>query len=338
MLIASVSLGFAVATLIAITAPLDQIPCGGSSGCAAVARSDLSRTLPIPQLGLIYYGILAVTLAVQTSFESVRKALQLPFELVSLLGCAVSLLLTFYSLTAIHAACIWCLVSAVVCCVIPTVAITSKPGLSLSRRGFFTVLISTVIAFLAPILILNWSGYWSLYDGRALEKASFRELVPAGTPSIGSESTTKQSRVLIAFVDLDCSENLSALGKLLKWQAQEGGRSLYIRQYPRSSHVLSFDSAERCICSARRGALRGFLTALLNRPPYTSSELDEILLSASPTHKYISTSELTDARRELGIDVAFAHRIALKTAPFIIDATPPNSPRAISIRELTGQE
>lgn len=96
---------------------IGSLVCGGAQSCGKVqaSRYALFLGVPVAVIGLAGYGcLLAVALAgLQGRFAAGAGATKL-LALVSALGLAFTIYLTYLELFRIHALCRWCLGSAVI--------------------------------------------------------------------------------------------------------------------------------------------------------------------------------------------------------------------------------
>jgi len=88
------------------------IICDGSGGCEIVRASEYSTMfgLPTPTYGLLFYLVLALGALLATPERAGQ--LHLPLVLVTGLGAAVSVYLTYIEAFVIEAWCLWCVISA----------------------------------------------------------------------------------------------------------------------------------------------------------------------------------------------------------------------------------
>lgn len=115
----------------------EKMTCPLDSDCDAVIYSEYSRFLGIPVeiLGLLYYGLIAVSYALFLVLPAFASPL-IVFSVLALTTAAFlfSLYLTFIQAFALKQWCTWCLMSAGLCTIIFATA------LSISEFGFVSLL------------------------------------------------------------------------------------------------------------------------------------------------------------------------------------------------------
>jgi uncharacterized membrane protein len=108
-MLAALALGISI--YLSITWYSDTAPAcvGGSGGCETVQSSDYSELagIPVPLIGAIGYGLIALSLLVPGDAGRMAGAL------LALVAVGFSLYLTYLELFVIDAICQWCVASAV---------------------------------------------------------------------------------------------------------------------------------------------------------------------------------------------------------------------------------
>ncbi len=89
------------------------IPCSLHGGCEVVRASTYAHIFGIstPYYGVVYYVLLALGALLLTPLR--KAALRIPLLVLTGMGLAVSIWLTYLEAFVIQAWCQWCLVSAV---------------------------------------------------------------------------------------------------------------------------------------------------------------------------------------------------------------------------------
>lgn len=92
-------------------AEVGPIPCPLSGGCETVRASQYAQFfgLPTPLYGIVYYLLLAVSALLLPRH---RPTLRIPLLVVTGIGLAVSIYLSYLEAFVIHAWCTWCVASA----------------------------------------------------------------------------------------------------------------------------------------------------------------------------------------------------------------------------------
>ncbi len=129
--LASATAGFSIATVLTLAhTNKTPLPCGGSNGCERVAQdpSSFFHGVPVSAYGMGAYLVLIVLSVLRLKGEILRPA-SLVGLMVSLVGAVASGLLTYHSITKIHATCMWCIGSAAMM-VLSTVSYLATPKLS----------------------------------------------------------------------------------------------------------------------------------------------------------------------------------------------------------------
>jgi uncharacterized membrane protein/protein-disulfide isomerase len=109
--LAFASAGLTIATVLTIAHASDApLPCGGSNGCDRVAHDPSSFFMghPVSAYGIVAYVILVIAAVLRIAGVAIRWSSFVGL-MVSLMGSVLSAFLTYYSITKIHATCLWCL-------------------------------------------------------------------------------------------------------------------------------------------------------------------------------------------------------------------------------------
>jgi len=129
--LACASAGFAIASFLTIAHASNMpLPCGGSGGCDRVAQDPSSyyMGIPVSGFGMAAYAVLIVAGAFRIKGFQLRISSFVGL-MVSLMGVVLSGVLTYHSITKIHATCLWCLGSAAMM-VLSAVAYLATPKAS----------------------------------------------------------------------------------------------------------------------------------------------------------------------------------------------------------------
>ncbi len=111
----------------------EKMICPFNSDCDAVVYSDYSKFfgVPVEILGMLYYGIIAVSHALFLAFPNLISQFSIFTTLVlTIVAFLFSLYLTFIQIFTLKQWCVWCLVSAGICTVI-FVTVLSVSGFGL---------------------------------------------------------------------------------------------------------------------------------------------------------------------------------------------------------------
>jgi len=133
--LACASAGLAIASVLTVAHASNMpLPCGSSAGCDRVAQDPSSyyMGIPVSAFGIGAYLVLILASVMRIYGISIRKWSFVGL-VVSFMGVVVSALLTYYSITKIHATCAWCLGSGAMM-VISTIAYIGTPNASKGIR------------------------------------------------------------------------------------------------------------------------------------------------------------------------------------------------------------
>lgn len=102
--------------------------CLGSGGCGSVQASPYARmgALPVPGLGILFYGAIVALALLAQSWYRRKELLLLSLFGLCLAGAIFSGYLTVVELFVIHAICYWCVASAFIvllACVLTVLAL-----------------------------------------------------------------------------------------------------------------------------------------------------------------------------------------------------------------------
>jgi uncharacterized membrane protein len=104
--------------------------CPLKGHCDSVIHSDYSRFLgvPVENLGMLYYALIAVSYGFAIVFPSLYAPLFASGLLaVTITAFAFSIYLTLLQAFAIKNWCTWCIISAILCAAIFSIAATNSP-------------------------------------------------------------------------------------------------------------------------------------------------------------------------------------------------------------------
>lgn len=306
------SAGVGVSLLLQLTAPLGQIPCAGGNGCEMVAASPLGQALPLPALGIAYYSlVLALVNFGSPGWNAGRILVWL-----SMAGCAVSLTLTSYALAVVGATCIWCLLSALLCCLIASLSCMPDSSPFAFDRGCRLASAGTLALFAGVPIALSCSGYWAIYNGQALARTARAELVAPGRPTLGAANSA--SATVVVFADLDCPSGRELVEHLLAWQGAAPSRCVVLRHAPNDKHLLSRDYGVFVEAAAARNHLIGFLQRVTSEGASSSLKMESQLNQACGRERAISPAEKERAEANIEQDIALLRRLRVKGAPFAV--------------------
>lgn len=206
--LACAAAGLTIATVLTIAhASNTPLPCGGSSGCERVAHDPSSyyMGIPVSVLGMVAYTVLIVVGALRIAGVAIRVS-SFAGLMVSLMGVMVSAILTGYSITRIHATCLWCLSSGAMM-VLSTVAYIATPNASKGLKDGGKPL-SAIPWAVVPILVVTSIALFTKVSRPKppdlssidLAKVSLKQLA-ASSRAVGSASAPV---TIVEFADLLC--------------------------------------------------------------------------------------------------------------------------------------
>jgi len=276
------------------------VPCGPSGGCAKVAADPSAHFLfGIPNAYLGVAGYLALAgLAILRSLRptSEWRGLVSMGYIIASLGTLFSLGLQYYSLTVIHATCLWCLGSAVTMVVILIVyAMLAQEMENLPAAGSPTAVdaedsVIATMGFRTPkadiglVIVLPLVLIIGLATMASTMKASTSvvatgdfskvEFVPKNANVFGVSTSPV---TVVEFADLCCPACQRTSPLVKEFVIQHPGKiRLVYRHYPLTMHELAEPAAVIAECMADDDRFWEFAMSVLalNRQP---KDVDELL-------------------------------------------------------------
>jgi len=299
-------IGLFLAGVLSLEAGMDLVvPCGSSGGCAKVASDPSSHFLfgiPNAYLGVVgYLTLIALGIARAVKPTSGWRPLVSIGYLVASLGTLFSIGLQYYSLTYIHATCMWCLGSAitmVVTLIVYAMLAQELENVSVSSpsadvdpvvatMGYRTPKTDRTMMFALPVLVIIGLSVMAsaMKQGSAigpidpiiLSKVDF---VPKGANMFGVPTSPV---TIVEFADLCCPacQRTSPLVKEFVIQHPGKVRIVY-RHYPLPMHPLSEPAAVigECLADDDRFWEYAMSVMALKRQPNDVSELLGLAKSA----------------------------------------------------------
>jgi len=227
------------------------LPCGGSHGCDQVASDPSSQFLgvPISLFGLLAYMLMAGLALLRICGMPYNRQNILTSLVVSGLGAAGSIGLTWYSVTHIHATCAWCLASLSMMVLLTITHSVLAIGKNLEETGHpltslpWTFVPAGIVCFIAVFGEASKSKEPDLSSVK-LGLASLSELTQIGHV-LGS---IKSPIVIAEFGDLMCPACRAMHQKVLSFQSKHLDKvSLVFSHFPlpkEQGHELSIPAAE----------------------------------------------------------------------------------------------
>ena len=108
----------------------ESLICPLKANCDTVIHSDYSKFLSIPLeiLGMIYYGLLAISYGLLIVFPSLGTPLIVSgLIFVSVCAFTFSVYLTFIQAFVLKNWCTWCIISACICATIFAIDVSNSP-------------------------------------------------------------------------------------------------------------------------------------------------------------------------------------------------------------------
>lgn len=299
-------IGLFLAGVLSLEAGMDLVvPCGSSGGCAKVASDPSSHFLfgiPNAYLGVVGYLAL-IALGCARAVKPVRnwRPLVSLGYIVASIGTLFSIGLQYYSLTQIHATCMWCLGSAITMVVILIVyamlaqelenVTTSAPvgdeDTVVATMGYRAPKSDITMIFALPVLVViglsvmasamqKGSGIGPI-DPDRLAKVDF---VPKGANTFGVATSPV---TIVEFADLCCPACQRTSPLVKEFVIQHPGKAKIVyRHYPLPMHPLSEPAAVISECMADENRFWDFAMSVmaLKRQPNDVGELLALAKSA----------------------------------------------------------
>jgi len=293
------------------------IPCGASSGCETVSESSAAVFLGIP---IAYLGLIAYTLLSLVSWfyllHGNRSLSRLGYA-ISIVGAVVSTGLTWYSITVIHAKCLWCLSSNGIMCVLAIcfAATASSARTSEPSNRTTLVAIGTVLTLVAGFAIIRGSTFlmrgasYAVLDNAALRATPKTELMPSNALVINPSAS---DLTLVVFIDLLCPTCHLEVPKIIRLARGRNVR-VFLLHNPQEVHRGSFDAAvlEQEATDRGQGAL------LLEDA--CDSDVHSVEALAKLKECVLGTdAEVEQAKRQVTRDMDLARRLGIVYDPAII--------------------
>lgn len=257
--------GLFVAGVLSLSHVLDIIPpCGASGGCETVTNHPSSKwfTIPVAYFGFLAYLALAGLGAARAfqGIERTRRLIGLGF-LISAVGTAVSLVLTFYAISVIQATCSWCLASAGLMVLnmiayallaqraadLPAVepdAPDTGVGTAFDFKLFVGLGTALVLSLLMMGATMDSRAKVTAFDPTGMKTLTAAEFAPKGVHAVGPEGAPI---TIVEFGDLMCHACRSSFPEVRAFQQENANKVRWVyRHYPlyqNPSHQLSLPAA-----------------------------------------------------------------------------------------------
>jgi protein-disulfide isomerase/uncharacterized membrane protein len=218
-----------------------HVPCGMSRGCERVASDASSHLLfgiPNADIGLAVYILLAAFAYLRlVSPGGSRLPLTIGY-LLTAVGSLVSIGLTWYSLSIVHAACPWCLTSALVMILLLLIhAVLVQRGKTGEDPvgNFDTILLSSLV--LSTLILLGVVGVGIANRAATLglgeiklENIDPKTIIPEDVHVYGDP---KAPVTIVEFGDLVCPQCREEFPKIKQYVGAHAGQVRYVfRHYP----------------------------------------------------------------------------------------------------------
>jgi uncharacterized membrane protein len=314
--------GLAISTVLTLFHATNMpLPCGGSSGCERVAEDASSVYMGIP---ISVYGIAGYTLLLVVA---ILRILGIKFNFSSLVGLFASgvgtigsAVLTYHSITVIHAICVWCIGSATMM----TVSLLSYLAMSKAKPEDRKEIHPARIGAWAAVPILIISGI-AVFDrpGKVpppdlssvdITKASLAELVGSSR----SQGSPDAPVTIAEFADLSCPACREMNLRLTLFMARTRGKArLLYHHFPLSTlpgHEQSTYAAQLS-SQLNDDDFWNFVNKVYGLPEEPKrADLDRIF--AEMKGKRIRTPQ--EAETEVARDVEIGTRYGIKQTPTYI--------------------
>lgn len=296
------------------------VPCGPDSGCERVQNdpSSMFIGLPVAVYGLLAYATI-LALATLLSIKGKQGILPMALSVTVTVGVCVSGLLTWHSVTVIHAVCQWCLGSALIMLglLFTTLAWLRKPIEPLPPKQ--------VTGLAALLLSLAGGGVFAIAQvssspgpAPVVRSGTLAEIIPEGVPVRGGD-TAKVT--IVEFADLNCRACKEMHGRLLKLLSHYPGQiQLAFRHLPLTTiagHETSYEAAVLAASTASPDQTWAFIDlAYSESRPLTKERLKslyESVVGNAPAPNAKAESERTVKR-----DMTAATKLGIRQTPTYI--------------------
>jgi protein-disulfide isomerase/uncharacterized membrane protein len=196
--------GLFVALTLSLAHAQDRVvPCGGGSGCGAVAADPSSFIFGIP---FAYFGVLAYVALLASSIGRATSPRTKLFDaaatFISGVGTVVSVWLTAHSVFGLHAVCIWCIASAIIMTLSLVFALLAKRFEHPSVGGRFAATTAACLLLLVlGGLAVSMRSLEPPSPSIALNNARLEVLAPPNAPVRGDRVAPV---TVVEFADFNC--------------------------------------------------------------------------------------------------------------------------------------
>jgi protein-disulfide isomerase/uncharacterized membrane protein len=334
------------------------VPCGRSSGCAAVASDPSSRIAGIP---IAFFGVVAY-IVILCLLMRLDRARWTHFALVAVtgIGTILSARLVFYAHFVIRATCYWCMASAVVMAILFVISICiwrAKRRLrAISAFFLWRVAGITLFAIGALVWLMERSAAAAPIAPEKLAAVAVEQLVQGGNSRGPADAPVK----IVIFSDLWCSVCRAVHGPLMDYQSAHPNHVQVIFRhrplYGIRGHEASETAAILSEIAAEQGKFWRFVDRLYREPHQLDQNaylglMRELGLATPQVQSLVADPHSAPALR-VQRDRALADRLGVHLTPtfvVIIDhkmpvsanhrslATILNSAEVQAIFEHTGQ-
>lgn len=264
-----------------------QLPCGYSQDCEKVANHPSSYWfgIPVALFGLGAYLTLAFLAFWRgwKGLDATRKFVTYG-AIISGIGALVSIVLTFYSMTVIHATCAWCISSAVImlltglayAALLQSMSGDAKPspkpsGIDMILAGCCAVLCIGLIGWRISTLKQAAVASAVVVEG-GLQGVPLSEIL-RGDSHVRGDKTAPVT--VVEYADFYCPTCRDGYPKLRQaWRNANGKMRMAFRHYPlwkKEGHELSLPAAVISEYAAQKGKFWQFVDAMFD------ADLDDIL-------------------------------------------------------------
>jgi len=247
------------------------LPCGGAHGCDIVNNHPSSKWfgVPVAYIGFLGYVLIAA-LAVARSGATAAKArpLALGGYLISAFGAMTSVALQIYSLTQIHATCLWCLASAsvmILLLVFHALEYSDRvAGEAADGKGEFPLVTVLGVALLIGLVGFKATLQKSNWVVQKVSETTLSQmtLVPKDAHIYGDKDSPV---TIVEFADLMCPMCQQSSPKVKEFVAKHNGRvRLVYRNFPLTQiHKMGSLAAAVGEAAAEKGKFWEYMTAIM---------------------------------------------------------------------------
>ena len=317
-----------------------SLPCDSSGGCEAVTKSPAAYLfhIPVAYIGLASYLALLL-LALIRGFHPAQPNRLFGFGyLLSIIGTAFSLYLTYYSLKVLGTHCIWCIGSAA------TMSLTlacyggmanSEPHEKAGEGALVTTLCAGCILCFASIMpLLEGRNTAPSYDPAMVAASSEEELIPNDAHMLGN---TAAKTSIVMFGDLTCPACQETFPKLQKFVGSHRDVRLVFRHLPLTVHPQAYHAAVISELAAAKGKFFDFVSA-----GYTASIFSKEDIIALAKKYEISKGDCAkawadkdcDAQKRVARDNQLSIRLKFRSTPTILVSNEGFTPIVIPLADV----